>query len=275
MNRKYSRQIKPQPQPLRPLFERVVAEGYDMIEWRSPTSHGITVSEMDLMANPKSSEEIRELSEEFGLELSYHAPQGPLWEFGILPYQIAVSQLRECIRRSSSIKASIMTFHLGIADDGERINTIQQGARVVDAVSSYASDSNVWLCVENVFERDRCSIANVREIEALFDAASSSQLRFTLDSGHANLYGVLYELIESFPGKLHFTHIHDNDGIKDKHQIPGNGTINWCKLLACFDTVEYQGPMNFELREDFTLSELASIFSSCGEDILPETLVSM
>ena len=131
MDRKYSEQIKPVPQPLRPLFEEVVAEGYDMVDWRSPTSHGITVPEMDLMANHDSAEEIRELSEEFGLELSYHEPQGPLWEFGTFPYQIAVSQLRECIRRSSSIKSSIMTFHLGIADDEQRNNTIQQGATVI------------------------------------------------------------------------------------------------------------------------------------------------
>jgi sugar phosphate isomerase/epimerase len=263
VDRKYSKQIKPVPQPLRPLFEEVVAEGYDMVEWRSPTSHGITVPEMDLMANHDSAEEIRELSEEFGLELSYHAPQGPLWEFGVIPYQIAVSQLRECIRRSSSIKASIMTFHLGIADDEQRINTIQQGARVIDAVSPYASDSNVRLCVENVFEHDRCSIANVEELEILFNAVNSSQLGFTLDTGHANLYGVLYELMVAFPERLYFTHIHDNDGIRDKHQIPGNGTINWCRLLACFNSVEYSGPLNFELREECTLSELVRIFRNC------------
>ncbi len=225
MKQRWSKQVKPQPQPLRPLFEEVTAEGYDMIEWRSPTAHGITVPETDLMANSESAEEIRSLSEEFGLELSYHAPQGPLWEFGTLPFQTAVSQLRECIRRSSSINASIMTFHLGIADDEQRSGTIQQGAKVVNAVSYYAADSNVRLCVENVFESDRCSVANVKEFEILFETANSSQLGFTLDTGHANLYGTLYELIESFPDRLSFTHLHDNNGIRDEHRIPGNGII--------------------------------------------------
>ena len=115
-----------------------------MIEWRTPTTHGITAPEMDLMANPESAEEIRSLSEEFGLKLAYHAPQGPLWEFGTLPFRVAVSQLRECVRRSSSINASIMTFHLGIADDDQRFNTIRQGAKVIDAVSSYAASASAF-----------------------------------------------------------------------------------------------------------------------------------
>ena len=259
MDRKWSKQIKPKPQPLRPIFQEVAAEGYDMIEWRSPTSHGITVPEMDLMANPGQAEEIRNLSEEFGLELAYHAPQGPLWEFGALPFRDAVSQLRECIRRSSSINASIMTFHLGIADDGQRLDTIRQGAKVVDEVTSYATDYNVWLCVENVFEGDRCSVANAGEFEILFGASKSPRLRFTLDTGHANLYGVVYDLIESFPEKLFFTHLHDNNGVRDEHLVPGHGVIDWRRLLSCFDDADYSGPFNFELREECELPELIHI----------------
>jgi sugar phosphate isomerase/epimerase len=261
-NRKWSKQVKPIPQPLRPLLEEVAAEGYDMIEWRSPTAHGDTIPGMDLMADPKSADEIRVLSEEFSLELAYHAPQGPLWEFGILPFQIAVSQLRECVRRASSINASIMTFHLGIAHNDQRFNTIRQGAKVIDEISSYAEDSNIWLSVENVFENNTCSIANAEELTALFESSESSRLGFTLDTGHANLYGVLYELIESFPKKLFFTHLHDNNGNRDEHLVPGNGVIDWRRLLSCFKAVDYMGPFNFELREECTLSELIRRFDS-------------
>ena len=98
VKQKWSKQIKPQPQPLRPLFEEVAAEGFDMVEWRSPTSHGVTVPETDLMADPEQAEEIRKLSEEFHIDLSYHAPQGDLWNFGVLPFRTAVSRLRECVR---------------------------------------------------------------------------------------------------------------------------------------------------------------------------------
>jgi sugar phosphate isomerase/epimerase len=260
VKRKWSKQVKPQPQPLRPIFEEIAAEGYHMIEWRAPTSHGITVPETDLMADPKAAEEIRRLSEEFHIELAYHAPQGPLWEFGILPFQTAVSQLRECIRRSSSINAGIMTFHLGVSEDKQRIESIRRGAEIIQEVSPYAEDMGIWLCVENVFELDRCSVANVEECKILFEAADSARLRFTLDTGHANLYGCLYRLAEFFPEQLAFTHIHDNNGVSDEHRIPGRGIINWERLMSCFCRAGYAGPLNFELREDCTLPELIRIF---------------
>jgi hypothetical protein len=39
MSPTWSKQIKPQPQPLGPLFEAVAAEGYQMVEWRAWMIH--------------------------------------------------------------------------------------------------------------------------------------------------------------------------------------------------------------------------------------------
>ena len=63
-------QIKPKPQPLRPLFEQVVSEGYGLVEWRSPTVRGTTQPEWDLVADPESAKEIRELAEEYGMKMA-------------------------------------------------------------------------------------------------------------------------------------------------------------------------------------------------------------
>ena len=199
MSQIWSKQVKPQLQPFRTIFEEASAEGFDMLEWRFPTPHGVTVPETDLMADPERVQEIRKLGEEFHIKLSYHAPQGDLWSFGVLPFGTAVSQLRECVRRSASINANVMTFHLGVATGEHRLESIRQGARVVQAVTPYAEDLGVWLCVENVFEADECSVATVEECRTLFETAESHRLRLTLDTGHAHLYGCLYEMAEAFP----------------------------------------------------------------------------
>ena len=267
MKRKWSKQAKPQPQPLRPIFEEVAAEGFDMVEWRAPTSHGITVPETDLIADPGSAEEIRKLSEEFQIELAYHAPQGDRWSFGLLPFRIALSRLSECIRRASAINASIMTFHLGVAEKEGRYDSIRQAARVIQEVTPYAEDLGIWLCVENVFEFDTCSVANVEECRLLFQTANSPRARLTLDTGHANLYGCLYEMAEAFPEQLAFTHIHDNNGVRDQHRVPGRGCIDWMRLMSALERASYAGPLNFELREAYhktsqrpvLLSELKSL----------------
>ena len=258
MNPIWSKQIKPQPQPLRPLFEDAAAEGYDMVEWRSPTVNGVTVPETDLLERPASAGEIRALSDAFRVAMAYHAPQGPLWHFGVLPYPEAVARLQESVRRAAAINAGILTFHLGIVLGETRTAAIRQGARVCRAVAPFAQDHGVRLCVENVF--DEHSVATVEECEIFFEAVADPRLHLTLDTGHAHLCGCLYNMAEALGDRLAFTHIHDNDLSYDTHLVPGNGTIDWKRLIAGLDRAGYTGPLNFELREDALLPEIKQIW---------------
>ena len=256
----WSRQIKPHPQPLRPHLEAAATEGYHMVEWRSPTRNGITVPETDLLERAEAAAEIRDLSKELGIAMAYHAPQGPLWHFGVLPFEEAASRLRESVRRAASIGARILTFHLGIAMGRGRNRSIRHGARICQAVAPFAEEHGVRLCIENVFAEH--SVATVGECEQFFACADDPGIGFTLDSGHAHICGCLHELVRVFSERLAFTHVHDNDLTYDGHLVPGNGTIDWQRLVADLDGASYTGPLNFELREEATLPELIRIWNN-------------
>jgi sugar phosphate isomerase/epimerase len=258
MNPIWSKQLKPQPQPLRPLFETVAAEGYRMVEWRSPTRNGITVPETDLLERAEPAAEILSLSKDFGVAMAYHAPQGPLWHFGVLSFEQAVSRLQESVRRASSIGAHILTIHLGIAVDEGRTNAIRHGARICRAVAPFAEDHGIRLCVENVF--DEHSVATVDECTRFFACVDDPRIGLTFDTGHAHICSCLHEILAAFADRLAFTHIHDNDLTYDRHLLPGNGTIDWRRLIADLNHACYTGPLNFELREDATLPQLIRIW---------------
>jgi sugar phosphate isomerase/epimerase len=264
LGHRWSKQVKPQPQPIGPLFEALSAEGYRMVEWRSPTRQGTTVPETDLLEDAQRAREIKTVSEDLGIALAYHAPQGNLWQFGVLPFDTAVRRLRECILRSTSIGARVMTLHLGVVVGEGRADAILNGARVIREALPCADDAGVALCAENVF--DDCSVATVADCRMLFDAVDSDRLGFTLDTGHGHLCGCLHELAEDFGDRLLFTHLHDNLGVNggagDRHLVPGRGTIDWPRLIGCLDRAGYAGPLSFELREDATLPELASIWAA-------------
>ena len=247
-------QIKPMPQPLRPLFEQVAEEGYELVEWRSPTNLGVTQPDSDLVGNPVSAQEIANLSREFDLTIAYHAPQGPDWHFGALPHDEAINRLHSCIDRALSIGATTMTLHLGIIEGERRHESIRAGARAVASVAGRAAGEGVLLCVENVFKDS--SFSTVEDCAILFEEAGDGPM-MTLDTGHGNLCGTLYGLIERYGERIGFTHVHDNDGTKDQHFVPGNGTIDWQRLTTALDAV-YSGPICFELREDATFEMLTS-----------------
>jgi sugar phosphate isomerase/epimerase len=68
--------------------------------------------------------------------------------------------------------------------------------------------------------------------------------------------------VNAFSGRVVFTHIHDNNGTKDQHLVPGRGTIDWERLIGDLNQANYSGPLNFELREDATLRELKRYWRS-------------
>jgi len=53
--------------------------------------------------------------------------------------------------------------------------------------------------------------------------------------------------IETVSGHLVTTHIHDNDGRKDSHLLPFEGTIDWPSTLIAFQKVGYDDVLLFEL----------------------------
>lgn len=106
------------------------------------------------------------------------------------------------------------------------------------------------IAVENSYERSNTAG------EAVFYASyfNTPAIGCCYDSGHANMMepagkvrekyfsemdDAWGEKIEYFPDSLGTMlpyivtcHLHDNDGYRDAHDLPGNGTINWKPLLA-------------------------------------------
>jgi sugar phosphate isomerase/epimerase len=256
MSRKWSLQIKFDERPLHELFEFASVNGLDMIELRAPTRNGTTVEATDVMEDPKVRREIEALHRSFGLDLAYHAPQGELWNFGKLPFDRAVRKLQECIRRAASIGARYLTIHLGVDESYQRRFSRRRAAGVLEATAAYAKDLGIMLCVENLFKPHL--VAGVQDATEVFEIVHSSSVGLTLDTGHANLNSCLHELVETFQERLAFTHISDNDGIKDSHLVPGNGSIKWKKLMSQFERIHYNGPFNFELRQECSIPAVIS-----------------
>jgi sugar phosphate isomerase/epimerase len=134
---------------------------------------------------------------------------------------------------------------------------------VLQAVAPFAERHGVLLCVENVFTRN--SVADVKDCAVLFEVAVDEQIRFTLDSGHANMYGCLFGMLDQVQERLAFTHLHDNDGVKDQHLAPGNGAINWQRFMRYLDRCGYMGPLNFELREACDLPRTIAMLEAMGQ----------
>ncbi len=67
------------------------------------------------------------------------------------------------------------------------------------------------------------------------------------DAGHDHIASKeAFSILKEFSGRLFSLHLHDNDGISDKHLLPFEGAIDWPRFMAALKKTPYRGPLMLE-----------------------------
>ena len=119
--------------------------------------------------------------------------------------------------------------------------------RIIDIVK-HARDRGVVLALENGTLEVLQQIRDHVKVEL-----GTNNFRICIDTGHANLHreqdaSYLLRLIEEFRNELIQVHLSDNLGKSDEHNLPGKGNIEWPEVIAALKTMDFKGPVVFELR---------------------------
>lgn len=136
--------------------------------------------------------------------------------------------------------------------------------KFIDSIAPMAKEMGITICIENLYdsvgghlvEGPCCNVKKaVERIDRINDKYHAEVLGFCFDTGHANLVGIDFnEFITALNHRLKVLHIHDNDGIRDLHQIPftfsktreNTSSTDWNGFLAGLKTIGYKGLLNFE-----------------------------
>lgn len=90
-------------------------------------------------------------------------------------------------------------------------------------------------------------------VDYAFSAVTSERLGFCYDSGHEAVCGLKSgSLLEKHGGRLMVLHLHDNDGLTDRHMVPGEGILDWKALKADILKTEYTGPVLLEVTNEYS-----------------------
>ena len=68
-----------------------------------------------------------------------------------------------------------------------------------------------------------------------------------VDTSHCSLGGFLFEAIERFAGKLVHVQVSDNRGVTDDHLPPGEGILDWGRIVAALERADYRGVFMLEV----------------------------
>ena len=158
----------------------------------------------------------------------------------------SVAEVGRCLDWAAQAGADCLVVHPGVLasepGDGARRSALGDS---LAALAEQPASHRVRVCVENmppsVWPGNR-----VAELRELIDSVGSDRVGLCLDTGHAHLQGELAQEIEHAGSALCTTHVHDNDGQRDRHLLPGYGTIDWLGARRALARAGYRGVLMLE-----------------------------
>lgn len=158
----------------------------------------------------------------------------------------AVSDVCQAIEWLAAAGGRCLVVHPGVLSDPADFD--RRRAALVQSLTelaALAAERALHVCVENLphgsypgsFTADNAAI--VRELAA-------SHIGLCLDTGHANIMADVASEARAARGLLRTTHVHDNDGQRDSHQLPGDGTVRWNEFSAALAEIGYEGVVMIE-----------------------------
>jgi sugar phosphate isomerase/epimerase len=161
--------------------------------------------------------------------------------------RLAVQETVAAIQAAHRLGADVVIVHPGtpaLEAPHPKDNRRQALVRSIGELAEVSGPLGIKIALEVIPNPIADADALVRLLE---DELEEDGLGICLDTGHAFILGDVTEAIEAASGYLVTTHLHDNDGTLDLHQVPFGGAIDWPSALMAFRKVGYDGTWVFEL----------------------------
>ena len=103
-------------------------------------------------------------------------------------------------------------------------------------------------------------VSNTDAMLRLIEAVNEPNLGAILDTGHQYAQKEILPLsIAKLKDRLFYLHLSDNDGCRNDHFVPGEGTIDWVGFFEALKIIDYRGYAGLDIaktKEDLSASYL-------------------
>lgn len=161
---------------------------------------------------------------------------------------------RQTLELAALFGIKTITIHLGRFDNFSiPVQTYRDASlKALDELLPVAEKLGVIICIENSWHQT----SSAEALLAAVDHFKSDFLGICYDAGHANVMSGRFRdeanrMWGTYPGRepgwndhvledvlphVVVCHLHDNDGVRDQHLLPGRGTVEWTKIMPLLKT---------------------------------------
>jgi len=168
-------------------------------------------------------------------------------------------KMQKCFRAANILKCPYVVIHpimpFGTKVDPDPELLFQMNVIFFRSLLPAAKENGVTICIENM-PMSRLAISPPAETLRLIEAIDDPNVGFCLDTGHSIVRGVQPgDAVRIGTKYLKVLHVHDSDGVQDRHWYPGTGAVDWDDFTAALKGVGFAGVLSMETRPGEGLPE--------------------
>ena len=177
--------------------------------------------------------------------------------------------LRREIDFAHQLGAETLVLHpvcFGLVEENDRPDWPE-----IVRIAEYAAKFGVQLAMENM--KDSVWTLD-RILDEIGDDPEETNVGICIDIGHANQSNdagrePVCNYLERYAGQLIHLHLHDNHGERDDHLLPGEGTVDWPRVLGVLENIGFSGTAVLEAHQEGIpprecLERGIGFFEKCG-----------
>ncbi len=167
-----------------------------------------------------------------------HAPfkdANEIWNNNQLGEMIIESHI-QLVNDCYNEEISTIVLHLTGGDTPPEPSLI--GLERLKRLIFHAYERDITIALEN--------LRTIKHIEYVLENINTPNLGICFDSGHQNCFTKESDILNYEAFNIKALHLHDNNGLKDQHLLPGDGLIKWEELIPKIYK-KYNGPIALEI----------------------------
>jgi protein FrlC len=167
----------------------------------------------------------------------------------------SVAYIQDSIETAAGLGAPIVSVCPGHSIHGQGKDDAR--ARLTEsllAICEFAAQFDLRIAIEPADHYETDLINTTEDAMRLIEELGQPNLGVLVDNGHAHVVGEpAADAVRTAGDRLFHLHIDDNNGLRDQHLIPGEGTCDIAGFLATLKDIAYEEFLCAELGWDYTI----------------------
>jgi sugar phosphate isomerase/epimerase len=193
--------------------------------------------------------ELSDLARTYGLKISLHAPFLDVNPASLSPFmrRMALKHLSRSLIKAARLDCVTFVMHGGVCPHPKlKGSAYRICSASLNRLARQARDLGVRIALENAPALEGWLFTEAEETAKVMREGLDGWVGLCLDLGHANTARQVEAFLDAASDLAIHVHAHDNDGLKDLHLTPGEGSVNWRRALEGLKRIPFRGALIVE-----------------------------